>query len=144
MPPARPSALAGSMPWPQGAARPLAAVPPLPPARPIMQPTAVASLAAAAGLSAAAPEPAPATPVPTKTAERVPAGPGEERALVRLLFSAKADPRPPASPAPAAAAPSLVPTGGPTLALGFSSRPAGDLTAGRFSGPAVKALPVLR
>jgi hypothetical protein len=48
------------------------------------------------------------------------------------------------------AKPQPIPTGsvvadlGPALDLGFSSAPNGDLTATAFTGPAVKALPILR
>jgi uncharacterized protein YcbK (DUF882 family) len=48
------------------------------------------------------------------------------------------DPKPPAAPSsPVANAPAV-------LAMGFSTAPMGDLTTNRFSGPAVKPLPVLR
>ena len=35
-------------------------------------------------------------------------------------------------------------TAGPSLQMGFSSKPVGDLATNRFTGPAVKPLPVVR
>jgi hypothetical protein len=110
---------------------------PAPPARPF----AVAALARV-------PEPAAAPAVRTPE----PAATSEERAALRALFAA-ATPASPAAPArvaaarsrPGADAPSgFVADAGPSLAMGFSSQPAADLQPDRFTGPAVRPLPVRR
>jgi uncharacterized protein YcbK (DUF882 family) len=143
MPPARPGTLGAQRLMPilvasaepanalSGAAQPEPAHP-LPPMRPHARPVAVASL-----------DPRSATPVPSAPAV---AGKGEDRFQLRALFSdaagtpeatsTKPKPRPaPAENVAVAAAP---------LNLGFSAKPMGDLSASRFTGPAVKPLPVLR
>lgn len=93
-------------------------------------------------------------PAPRST----PSPAGDERTALRALFgqatsnaapkaqaqvkvaAARAKPQAP----PAGVAAGIAPDGGPTLNLGFSSKPTGDLSPTRFTGPAVKPLPILR
>jgi hypothetical protein len=85
-----------------------------------------------------------------------PAAANDERAALRALFANAAMPAPVAdrsAPVRVAAArvkdqsaaqAGLVADRGAGLALGFTQSPSGDLAPGRFSGPAVKPLPVRR
>jgi len=108
---------------------------PLPPPRPLARiADSPAKLEAAASTTASVPAPRDA-------------GKGDRTQLLGL-FSEAASARTASQPARAKPQPvagtELVTAQGPALKLGFSSSPNGDLTPGRFTGPAVKALPVLR
>ncbi|WP_245416141.1 DUF882 domain-containing protein [Microvirga sp. 17 mud 1-3] len=133
IPPARPSALAQTNPIPgladlrataQLAELPSSAVP-LPPPRPGGHPVTVASIAPVA------------IPVPATREAIVPEAP-KAPAAAKKAPSAKAR----AKEHPATARALL--TAGPSLQMGFSSKPVGDLATNRFTGPAVKPLPVVR
>jgi uncharacterized protein YcbK (DUF882 family) len=134
VPPARPGSLAESNPIPLPAAHvelrgtTVAALPqadvPLPPARPAARPVAVASLGPLPAAAMAPPSP-----------------PAAEKARPRVAALAMPGPR---QKAAAPSGESIVTGAGTGLRLGFSSRPMGDLSANRFTGPAVKPLPVLR
>jgi uncharacterized protein YcbK (DUF882 family) len=142
---------------------------PLPPSRPIalasagVVPLADRSGAVAPALVAASPVTtavAPAAP-PLRTEallQAAPAAPGPDRGALRALFatalspSAATEARKPVATARAKAQPitaaslttaSLTVAAGPVLSLGFSAK-ATDLSTAAFTGPAVKALPVLR
>jgi uncharacterized protein YcbK (DUF882 family) len=137
----------GETPVSSGAAL-IALTHPLPPPRPTARPIQVAS----AGLIVL-PVPAPAAlpargPASTSAKARRDAS-AEDRASTR--------PRPRSSTGPSAPIPSRVPikaaqvktrgaptgtslSAGPALQSGFSSKPTGDLTTGRFAGPAVKVV----
>jgi uncharacterized protein YcbK (DUF882 family) len=162
LPPRRPDAAA---PYadPVLAAAAAGPVPPLPPVRPLALAYAAPAAAIAAEFTAdlrgaARPEQTAAIPAagaaPAAPLQRAAAAaPADERAALRALFAAAADePEPRAQPGlatarakPAPVAPaSLVAGPGPGLKLGFSQAPAGDLGSGRFTGPAVKPLPVMR
>lgn len=136
IPPARPSALAQTNPIPgipelrgatQMASLPLASQPsgaPLPPPRPGTHAMLVAS---------AAP-----VDIPLQAA----------RETIKL-DKPKAPAAAPAKPAPAkdkghAGSPRALLTAGPSLQMGFSSKPLEELATNRFTGPAVKPLPVVR
>jgi uncharacterized protein YcbK (DUF882 family) len=142
MPPVRPGSLAATNPIPIAAASDLvvaAAAPaghPLPPPRPALRPVAVASIGDVIALTAAADRAAPAAAA-------------EPRVQLRPAASdTTGATRPPAEPPKARrAAPipgGVVAAASAGLNLGFSSRPTGDLTSSRFTGPAVRPLPVLR
>jgi uncharacterized protein YcbK (DUF882 family) len=141
MPPTRPGSLAATNPIPlpspaelRGSAVALSSMDhPLPPPRPA-RPVAVASLGPAA-VTALAPVAAhPPVPMP-KPAAAPPA----------LRAAAPASPtatmRPKATPVSSG---SLVTAAGSGLDLGFSADPLGGLSPNRFTGPAVKPLPVIR
>lgn len=130
LPPARPGSLAATNPIPvlaelRGAAEPPAGTPsaPLPPPRPDLRPVAVA---------AAGPVeiPVATTGSTPKDAKAKPAAP-EPKA-------------PPAQAKVPATALSALMSAQPSLHMGFSSKPVGDLATNRFTGPAVKPLPVVR
>jgi uncharacterized protein YcbK (DUF882 family) len=151
MPPARPGAIAATtllagmgVPEARGPVAGMALLAgeptkhPLPPPRPAARPVAVASLGAipmVPAMPAAGPGTAKATPREPQIGDRT---------QIRSLFS---DPGPastgtpgpkgrPAAPSSALSAPYA------TLASGFSARPAADLATNRFTGSAVKPLPV--
>ena len=83
-------------------------------------------------------------------------GPAEIRTTGSTLKDAPRDPAPPrplAAPGlgtpsnagkPPVTALSALMSAEPSLHMGFSSRPVGDLATNRFTGPAVKPLPVVR
>lgn len=137
IPPARPSALAQTNPIPglpelrataQLAELPASALPsgiPLPPPRPGGHPVTVASAAPVA------------IPVPATREAIVPGAP-KAPAVAKKAPPAKAK----AKEHPATARALL--TAGPSLQMGFSSKPVGELATNRFTGPAVKPLPVVR
>jgi len=133
IPPARPSALAQTNPIPGladlRATAQLAELPssaaPLPPPRPGGHPVTVASIAPVA------------IPVPATREAIVPEAP-KAPAAAKKAPPAKAK----AKEHPATARALL--TAGPSLQMGFSSKPVGDLATNRFTGPAVKPLPVVR
>lgn len=113
---------------------------PLPPNRPIE----IASIGAVSVPGATGPRP---DAVVARTAD------AEDRAQLRDLFAAVASDTSIGAPARVATArtqlrseaPSgLVGGSGAGLKLGFSPRPVADLGANRFTGPAVKPLPILR
>ncbi len=136
IPPARPSALALSNPIPAAVApelrgltsavASLEAVPPLPPARP----TSIT-------VASASPLDMPITGSTSST--RVPAHEERPRSASPVVTPKLAE----ATKVKAPAAPALM-TAAPSLAMGFSQKPMGDLATNRFTGPAVKPLPVLR
>jgi hypothetical protein len=170
LPPTRPGALAllhplpGPPEPPEDAAEtlPRSVEHPLPPPRPGAPPTVVAAgvppapqpqpapVAKAApqvqpALAAkAAPQPVLTAAAKARPAEAEPAAPGARAAPARddrvrlsaLLADAAGDAPRGAEPR----APNAAPSGGPVLAMGFSSSPMGDLTTSRFTGPAVKPL----
>ncbi len=116
---------------------------PLPPPRPGLRPVQVAAAGPVALPRAADPAPAAAPP-------RTPAP--DDRAALRALFSDAVTAPPPAArgsvTVASARAQTTVPAGvtlasGTTLKSGFSSA-ADDLPVGRFSGPAVRPVPVVR
>ncbi|NIX77954.1 DUF882 domain-containing protein [Microvirga terricola] len=129
IPPVRPGSLAESNPIPSNgdlrSAAPVVASAssvPLPPPRPGQRPVT---------LAAAAPVDIPTTGSTARDAAKD--------------AKAKAEPahRPAPAHAPNAAASALI-TSGPSLNMGFSAKPMGDLATNRFTGPAVKPLPVVR
>jgi hypothetical protein len=134
LPPARPSALAASNPIPgipelRGATTLVASTAPdphpLPPPRPALRPITVA---------AASPV---EIPVPTAPAIKA-AQKYEKPAAV-----APSKPAPEPRKAPPSALSTLL-SAEPSLTTGFTSKPMGDLATNRFTGPAVKPLPVTR
>jgi uncharacterized protein YcbK (DUF882 family) len=140
LPPARPGSLAASNPIPgipelRGSAELAAATPavqhPLPPRRPDL-PVMVAS---------AAPVDLPATtgstPKDGKEAKPKPAAAPELKAVPETKGA-------PAARKPPATALSALMSAEPSLHMGFSSKPMGDLATNRFTGPAVKPLNVVR
>jgi hypothetical protein len=136
LPPARPSALAESNPIPgipelRGATSlvaDLASDPhPLPPPRPDIRPVAVA---------AASP-----IDIPVPTGSTIKDVVKEEKPKTRPVAEAKSPPAPKKPPATALGA---LLSAEPSLSMGFSSKPMGDLATNRFTGPAVKPLPVMR
>ncbi|WP_240539859.1 DUF882 domain-containing protein [Salinarimonas soli] len=147
LPPARPTSLMVALagPAPLGLRAAMGAAPAAAPAiaasapvghpAPPLRPVATASIARR-------PEPEP---------EPVPLSP--ERAALRTLFTHAATPAPAAAPARVAAARTraqgdaplgFVADASPNLAMGFSRAPATDLQPDRFTGPAVKPLPLRR
>jgi uncharacterized protein YcbK (DUF882 family) len=128
LPPARPGALAATNPIPgiaelRGSTEMAAVQHPLPPPRPDLRPIVVA---------AASPVDIPVTgSTPRELAKAKPAA----------LPEAKA---PPAAKKPPPTALSALMSAEPSLHMGFSSKPVGDLATNRFTGPAVKPLPVVR
>jgi uncharacterized protein YcbK (DUF882 family) len=135
LPPTRPGSLAASNPIPglpesrgstEVALNLPAAQHPLPPPRPELRPIVVA---------AAAPVDIPVTGSTSKDL------PKDARApKIQPVAEAKA---PPAPRKPATALSALM-SAEPSLHMGFSSKPMGDLATSRFTGPAVKPLPVAR
>lgn len=134
MPPVRPSALVASNPIPgpvelRGSTEVLttasAANVPLPPIRPGALPVTVAS----------------AGPIELPLAL-----PAREESIARpakpVTTSSKS--APPTPPKPKISPTTSALTAGPSLQMGFSKKPLGDLATNRFTGPAVKPLPVLR
>lgn len=130
LPPARPDSLAATNPIPvlaelRGSTEVAAIQVPLPPPRPDQRPITVAS---------AAPIDIPVTGSTPRT----------------LPKDTKAKPAPvEAKPAAAAAKKpattlSALMSAEPSLHMGFSSKPVGDLATNKFTGPAVKPLPVVR
>ena len=141
MPPSRPGSLATGYPLPDVRATLVAAAPdhPLPPPRPGAGARTIAL--ASAGAVTLPPVALPPVAAPAQNPRL------DDKARLSALISDAAKPSPPpAAPnaRPSAAASNAVLAGSPGLNLGFSSRPTGDLSAARFSGPAVKPLPVLR
>lgn len=127
LPPARPGSLAASNPIPglpelRGPMEVAAVQHPLPPPRPDLRPIVVA---------AASPVDIPVTgSTPKEVAKARPAAAPDAKA-------------PPAPKKPPTALSALM-SAEPSLHMGFSSKPAGDLATNRFTGPAVKPLNVLR
>ncbi|MBL0406729.1 DUF882 domain-containing protein [Microvirga aerilata] len=133
LPPARPGSLAATNPIPglqelRGSTELAAAAPeaqhPLPPRRPDLRPVMVA---------AAAPVDIPVTGSTLKE-------PAKETKKATAP-EPKAPPTPKKAPATALSA---LMTEQPSLHMGFSSKPVGDLATNRFTGPAVKPLNVVR
>lgn len=131
IPPVRPSTLAQTNPIPgipelRGASNMVASLPvanhPLPPPRPGARPLAVAS----------------ATPVDIP----VTGSTSREPSVTKQKLSAVAEVKAPKKPLPGTASALL--SSGPSVQMGFSSKPMGDLATNRFTGPAVKPLPVVR
>nr|WP_245439281.1 DUF882 domain-containing protein [Microvirga aerophila] len=134
LPPVRPSALAESNPIPgipelRGATGLVASTAsdqhPLPPPRPSMRPIAVA---------AASPV---EIPVPSLPAHK----PAAKEDKPTPAAVSKAAPAPKKGPPTALSA---LLSAEPSLSTGFTSKPMGDLATNRFTGPAVKPLPVTR
>jgi hypothetical protein len=128
LPPARPGSLAATNPIPgipelRGSTEMAAVQHPLPPPRPDLRPIVVA---------AASPVDIPVTgSTPRELAKAKPAAVPEAKA-------------PPAAKKPPTTALSALMSAEPSLHMGFSSKPVGDLATNRFTGPAVKPLPVVR
>jgi uncharacterized protein YcbK (DUF882 family) len=125
LPPARPGSLAATNPIPvfaelRGSTDSTAGSAPLPPPRPDLRPIAVAS---------AAPIDIPAVTGSTPRDSRVKPTPVEAK--------------PPAPKKPSTALSALM-TAEPSLHMGFTNKPIGDLATNKFTGPAVKPLPVVR
>lgn len=139
LPPARPDTLAATNPIPllneqRGSTEVAASSIPLPPPRPDQRPIAVAS---------AAPIDIPVTGSTPKDMIREPAKapskeqPKEAKAKPTAVAEAKA---PHSAPKASASPLSALMSAEPSLHMGFSSKPIGDLATNRFSGPAVKPL----
>ncbi len=136
LPPARPGSLADTNPIPgigelRGAAD-VASLAPLPPPRPALQPITVA---------AAAPVDLPVSTGPVTTGSTARQAIRDEKPKPQPAAAAKAPPAP--KNAPVTALTALL-SAEPSLGTGFSSKPMGDLATNRFTGPAVKPLPVVR
>jgi uncharacterized protein YcbK (DUF882 family) len=123
---------------------------PLPPSRPVELAAAVPAPLPPSRFVTSSPDVAVAAAANTE-----PKGPApDERAALRALFAAVGTgggvttggnvPTARAKSQPVAPGGNVVATLGPALNLGFSSNPNGDLNAARFTGPAVKPVPVLR
>jgi len=128
LPPARPSSLAASNPIPglpelRGPVEVAAVQHPLPPPRPNLRPIVIAA----------------ANPVDIPVTGSTPKAPA--KAKPAAAPEAKA---PPAERKPPTTALSALMAAEPSLHMGFSNKPAGDLATSRFTGPAVKPLPVVR
>jgi hypothetical protein len=134
IPPARPGSLADTNPIPAiGELRGVTEVAslttaPLPPPRPEMRTITVA---------AAAPVEIPSTTGSTPRSVPVPDKPKPQPAPTAKR------PAQPAGNAPVSALTALL-SAEPSLGMGFSSKPPGDLATNRFTGPAVRPLPVVR
>ena len=138
LPPARPGSLAATNPIPglgelrgpmEVAANTASAVQhPLPPPRPDSRPVVVAS---------ASPVDIPVTGSTPKDIQKD----GKQQPRPLPVPEAKA---PPASRPSQTTALSALMAAEPSLHMGFSSKPMGDLATNRFTGPAVKPLPVVR
>nr|WP_262028710.1 DUF882 domain-containing protein [Microvirga sp. Mcv34] len=135
LPPARPGSLAATnpipgLPEPRGATEMAALQHPLPPRRPDLRPIVVAS----------------ASPVDIPVTGSTPKAPPKaekakpEKAIPVAAPQAKA----PASAKKPQTALSTLMSAEPSLHMGFSSKPVGDLATNKFTGPAVKPLPVVR
>jgi uncharacterized protein YcbK (DUF882 family) len=128
LPPARPGSLASTNPIPgipelRGPMEMAAVEHPLPPPRPDLRPIMVA---------AASPVDIPVTgSTPKELAKAKPAAAPEAKA-------------PPAAKKPPTTALTALMSAEPSLHMGFSNKPVGDLATNRFTGPAVKPLPVVR
>ncbi|WP_246179840.1 DUF882 domain-containing protein [Microvirga thermotolerans] len=136
IPPARPSVLAETNP-----------IPGLPELRGSLQ---LASLAASGSAGVPLPPPRPGGQAVTVASAAPVALPAPAvREAVRpeaprsSLAETKAAPPPARAKEPPVAARALL-TAGPSLQMGFSAKPVGDLATNRFTGPAVKPLPVVR
>jgi uncharacterized protein YcbK (DUF882 family) len=150
LPPVRPGALAAWQPpgpsatEPAGDTAQIASSPgldhPLPPPRPGAPVVAVAAVGPAA---LPAVQPAPAAPGAARAMAPASAAkdPRDEKAQLRTLLADAANGPVAREPAPK---PQPVTRAGAVLAMGFSASPMGDLTTSRFTGPAVKPLPVAR
>jgi len=115
---------------------------PLPPPRPGPRPVAVASLGALPILPSSSPAAIPAPAAAGKDSAK----PASQNSQPRLAVSDNAKVAVVVSKTKAGAA---VPAGAlanssSSPAMGFSSKPAGDLATNRFTGPAVKPLAVVR
>ncbi len=124
LPPARPDSLAATNPIPvfaelRGSTDSGVGPVPLPPPRPDLRPIAVAS---------AAPMDIPVTGSTPRDIKAKPA-PIEQR---------------PSAPKKPSTALSALMTAEPSLHMGFTNKPLGDLATNKFTGPAVKPLPVVR
>ncbi len=135
LPPARPGSLAATNPIPGlpemgGSPGVMASLSnaPLPPPRPEARPTVVA---------AASPVDIPVT---GSTGRDVPKAP---KGKTPVAIELKAPPAQNQKKLPATALSALM-SSEPSLHMGFSSKPLGDLATNRFTGPAVKPLPVVR
>jgi hypothetical protein len=128
LPPTRPSSLAATNPIPgipelRGSLETAAVQHPLPPPRPDLRPIVVAA----------------ASPVDIPVTGSTPKG------LVKAKPAAAPEAKsPPVAKKPPVTALSALMSAEPSLHMGFSSKPAGDLATNRFTGPAVKPLPVVR
>jgi uncharacterized protein YcbK (DUF882 family) len=128
LPPARPGSLAATNPIPVVAdlhesTDTTAGPVPLPPPRPDMRPIAVAS----------------ASPVDTPVTGSTPRNlPNDTKAK-----PAPVEPKPAASKKPSTALSTLM-SAEPSLHMGFTNKPIGELATNKFTGPAVKPLPVVR
>jgi hypothetical protein len=128
LPPARPGSIAATNPIPgipelRGSTEMAAVQHPLPPPRPDLRPIVVA---------AASPVDIPVTgSTPKEVTKAKPAAAPEAKAQ-------------PATKKPPATALTALMSAEPSLHMGFSSKPVGDLATNRFTGPAVKPLPVVR
>jgi hypothetical protein len=136
LPPVRPGSLAATNPIPgipelRGATEVALNLPsaphPLPPPRPDFRPVAVA---------AAGPVDIPVTGSTSRDAPK-------DAKPQRVQPAAEAKPPAAAKQAPLTALSALM-SAQPSLHMGFSSKPVGDLATNRFTGPAVKPLPVIR
>lgn len=128
LPPARPGSLSATNPIPvlaelRGSTDANVNPVPVPPPRPDMRPVAVASAAPAD------------IPVTGSTSRDLPKD-------IRAK-PAPGEPKPSAPKKPATALSTLM-SAEPSLHMGFSNKPIGDLATNRFTGPAVKPLPVVR
>jgi hypothetical protein len=133
LPPARPGSLAATNPIPgiaelRGSTELAANIPasqaPLPPPRPGLRPVVVAS--------------ADAVDIPVT-------GSTKEQPKALPSMAAASEPKvPPAGKKVPATALSALMAAEPSVHMGFSSKPVGDLATNRFTGPAVKPLPVVR
>lgn len=133
LPPVRPGSLAETNPIPGIAelrgSTDVASLPaaPLPPPRPNLQPVVVA---------AAAP-----VEIPTTTGSTLRPAARDEKP--RPQPAAEIKPAPAQRNQPVTALTALL-SAEPSLGMGFSSKPMGDLATNKFTGPAVKPLPVVR
>ncbi len=129
LPPARPDSLAATNPIPvlaelRGSTDANVGPVPLPPPRPDMRPIAVASAApveipvVTGSTPRSLPKDTKAKPTPV---EQKPSAPKKPSTALSALMSAE-----------------------PSLHMGFSNKPIGDLATNKFTGPAVKPLPVVR
>lgn len=137
IPPARPSALAQSNPIPvpgvpelRGLTSVVASLEAVPPPLPPVRPVAAITVASAAPLD---------MPITGSTA---PARPAAREEIAKPVVPAKVAEATKVK-APMTGTRALM-TAGPSLAMGFSQTPMGDLATNRFTGPAVKPLPVIR
>ena len=136
LPPARPGAPSANNPIPtlaelrgsvEVAAIGRASQVPLPPPRPDARPVVLAS----------------AIPADIRITGSTPKDPPKDAAPPKPLAAANARASSNAGKPPTTALSALM-SAEPSLHMGFSSRPVGDLATNRFTGPAVKPLPVVR